>query len=246
MYERFSESARQVVIAAEAEARALRHFNVGTEHELLGLLRVGGTIAAGVLGSLGITAERVREQVMTIVSSADEQPSGHLPFTPRAKRVVELAVREALSLGHDCIEPEHLLLGLVRESQIGEGRGGAWRIPGGVDPDAEKIRGDGQGVAMRILAGCGTNAEEIRSAVLARPRGPKPQASVGVRAPALPTASSLESLRCSFCGQPPTDPRSIICGATPEIAICSKCVELCNEILAEQRAGDQAPGDQER
>ena len=114
MFERFTERARQVVVLAQEEARTLKHNYIGTEHILLGLLREEEGLAARVLESLDITVERVRAQVVRIVGSGEEVTSGQIPFTPRAKKVLELALREALSLGHNYIGTEHVLLALVR------------------------------------------------------------------------------------------------------------------------------------
>jgi ATP-dependent Clp protease ATP-binding subunit ClpC len=114
LFERFTERARQVVVLAQEEARTLKHNYIGTEHILLGLLREEG-LAARVLESLDITVERVRAQVVHIVGSGEEVTSGQIPFTPRAKKVLELALREALSLGHNYIGTEHLGLALGRE-----------------------------------------------------------------------------------------------------------------------------------
>ena len=117
MFERFTERARQVVVLAQDEARALKHNYIGTEHILLGLLREEEGLAARVLESLDITVEEVRAQVARIVGQGDEVTTGQIPFTPRAKKVLELALREALSLGHNYIGTEHILLGLVRENE---------------------------------------------------------------------------------------------------------------------------------
>src|SRR6266540_2156871 len=110
MFERFTERARQVVVLAQDEARLLRHNYIGTEHILLGLLREAEGLAARVLESLDITAEEVRAQVARIVGLGEEFSSGQIPFTPRGKRVLELSLREAISLGHSYIGTEHILL----------------------------------------------------------------------------------------------------------------------------------------
>ena len=115
MFERFTERARQVVVLAQDEARTLKHNYIGTEHILLGLLREEEGLAARVLESLDITVEEVRAQVARIVGQGDEVTTGQIPFTPRAKKVLELALREALLLGHNYIGTEHLLLGLLDE-----------------------------------------------------------------------------------------------------------------------------------
>jgi len=144
MFERFTERARQVIVLAQDEARTLKHNYIGTEHVLLGLLREEQGLAARALEGLDITVERVRAQVVRIVGSGEEVTTGQIPFTPRAKKVLELALREALSLGHNYIGTEHLLLGLVRENE-----GVAARILLDFDADAEKIRGE----VIRMLSG---------------------------------------------------------------------------------------------
>jgi ATP-dependent Clp protease ATP-binding subunit ClpA len=139
MFERFTERARQVVVLAQEEARTLKHNYIGTEHILLGLLREEEGLAARVLESLDITVERVRAQVVRIVGSGEEVTSGQIPFTPRAKKVLELALREALSLGHNYIGTEHILLGLVRE---------------------------GEGVAAQVLVKLGADLARVRQQVI--------------------------------------------------------------------------------
>src|SRR3982075_1693555 len=146
MFERFTQRARQVVVLAPGEARTLKHNYIGTEHILLGLPREEEGLAARVLESLDITVERVRAQVVRIVGSGEEVTSGQIPFTPRAKKVLELALREALSLGHNYIGTEHILLGLVRENE-----GVAARILLDFDADSEKIRNE----VIRMLSGPG-------------------------------------------------------------------------------------------
>jgi ATP-dependent Clp protease ATP-binding subunit ClpC len=150
VFERFTERARQVVVLAQDEARALKHNYIGTEHILLGLLREEEGLAARVLESLDITVEEVRAQVARIVGQGDEVTSGQIPFTPRAKKVLELALREALSLGHNYIGTEHILLGLVRENE-----GVAARILLDFDADAEKIRNE----IIRMLSGPGRRGQ---------------------------------------------------------------------------------------
>ncbi|HET8555693.1 MAG TPA: Clp protease N-terminal domain-containing protein, partial [Gaiellaceae bacterium] len=163
MFERFTERARQVVVLAQDEARALKHNYIGTEHILLGLLREEEGLAARVLESLDITVEEVRAQVARIVGQGDEVTTGQIPFTPRAKKVLELALREALSLGHNYIGTEHILLGLVRENE-----GVAARILLDYDADAEKIRNE----IIRMLSGPGR-----RQAGAGGPAGEKSKSS---------------------------------------------------------------------
>jgi ATP-dependent Clp protease ATP-binding subunit ClpC len=135
VFERFTEPARQVVVLAQDEARALRHNYIGTEHILLGLLREREGLGALALESLDVKLEDVRAQVGRIVGQGDEATIGQIPFTPRAKKVLELSLREALSLGHDYIGTEHLLLGIVRENE-----GVAARVLLNFDADTEKVR----------------------------------------------------------------------------------------------------------
>src|SRR6202046_5457468 len=144
MFERFTERARQVVVLAQEEARTLKHNYIGTEHILLGLLREEEGLAARGVERLDMTAERGRETGVRVVGPGEEVPSGQIPFTPRAKKVLELALREALSLGHNYIGTEHILLGLVRENE-----GVAARILLDFDADSEKIRNE----VIRMLSG---------------------------------------------------------------------------------------------
>jgi ATP-dependent Clp protease ATP-binding subunit ClpA len=144
MFERFTERARHVVVLAQEEARELGHGYIGTEHVLLGLLREQEGLAARVLESLDITVEGVRSQVVRIVASGEEVSSGQIPFTPRAKKVLELALREALALGHNFIGTEHILLGLVRENE-----GVAARVLRDFDADSDTIRN----AVIRALSG---------------------------------------------------------------------------------------------
>ncbi|HUB74399.1 MAG TPA: ATP-dependent Clp protease ATP-binding subunit [Solirubrobacteraceae bacterium] len=163
-----------MVVLAQEEARTLKHNYIGTEHILLGLLREEEGLAARVLESLDITVERVRAQVVRIVGSGEEVTSGQIPFTPRAKKVLELALREALSLGHNYIGTEHILLGLVRENE-----GVAARILLDFDADSEKIRNEvirmlsgpggrrqGQGAGAGAGAGSGSSGEGKKSSKL--------------------------------------------------------------------------------
>jgi ATP-dependent Clp protease ATP-binding subunit ClpC len=165
LFERFTERARQVVVLAQDEARALKHNYIGTEHILLGLLREEEGLAARVLESLDITVEEVRAQVARIVGQGDEVTTGQIPFTPRAKKVLELALREALSLGHNYIGTEHILLGLVRENE-----GVAARILLDFDADAEKIRNEIirmlSGPGRRQQGGAGAAGEKAKSSKL--------------------------------------------------------------------------------
>jgi ATP-dependent Clp protease ATP-binding subunit ClpC len=146
VFERFSERARRVVVLAQDEARALSHNYIGTEHLLLGLLREEEGIAARVLESLDISVEEARSQVLRNVGRGEDVASGRIPFTPRAKKVLEFSLREALSLGHGYIGTEHILLALVSVDD-----GVAARILLDFDADAETIRRE----VIRMLSGPG-------------------------------------------------------------------------------------------
>jgi ATP-dependent Clp protease ATP-binding subunit ClpA len=147
VFERFTQQARQVVVWAQEEARGFQHNYIGTEHILLGLLREEQGLAARVLESFGLTVERVRAQVVRIVGSGEEPSSGQIPFTPQAKKVLEMALHEALSLGHDYIATEHVLLGLLR---------------------------DNEGVAVRILLDCDVDLPDLRDEVIVRTGSARP------------------------------------------------------------------------
>jgi ATP-dependent Clp protease ATP-binding subunit ClpA len=167
VFERFTERARHVVVLAQEEARTLRHNYIGTEHILLGLLREEGSTAARVLESLEITVVRVRVQVVRIVSSGEEVTIGQIPFTPRAKKVLELALREALNLGHNYIGTEHILLGLIAENE-----GAAVRTR----PNPASDHEEHGGVAVRILHDLGADAEKTRNEVIRMLSSPEARA----------------------------------------------------------------------
>jgi ATP-dependent Clp protease ATP-binding subunit ClpC len=139
VFERFTDRARRVVVLAQEEARLLNHNYIGTEHILLGLIHEGEGVAAKALESLGISLEAVRNQVEEIIGQGGSSPSGHIPFTPRAKKVLELSLREALQLGHNYIGTEHILLGLIRE---------------------------GEGVAAQVLVKLGADLSRVRQQVI--------------------------------------------------------------------------------
>ena len=139
MFERFTDRARRVVVLAQEEARLLNHDHIGTEHILLGLIHEGEGVAYLALTELGISLDAVRAQVEAEIGQGSEAPGGHIPFTPRAKKVLELSLREALQLGHNYIGTEHILLGLIRE---------------------------GEGVAARVLVGLGAGLDRVRQQVV--------------------------------------------------------------------------------
>jgi ATP-dependent Clp protease ATP-binding subunit ClpA len=155
MFERFTDRARRVVVLAQEEARLLNHDYVGTEHLLLGLIHEGQGGAAKALELLGIRLEVVRAQVEEIVGRGQRAPTGHIPFTPRAKKVLELSLREAKQLGHDYIGTEHILLGLIRE-----GEGVAAQVLVKLGTDLSRARGQ----VIRLLSGdAGTEEAAART-----------------------------------------------------------------------------------
>jgi ATP-dependent Clp protease ATP-binding subunit ClpA len=139
MFERFTDRARRAVVLAQEEARLLNHNYIGTEHLLLGLIHEGEGVAATTLESLGISLEAVRAQVEEIIGQGQRAPTGHIPFTPRAKKVLELSLREAKQLDHNYIGTEHILLGLIRE---------------------------GEGVAAQVLVKLGGDLSRVRQVVI--------------------------------------------------------------------------------
>jgi ATP-dependent Clp protease ATP-binding subunit ClpC len=139
MFERFTDRARNVVVLAQQEARLLKHNYIGTEHILLGLVRESDGLAAKALEALGIGLEAVREQVEEIIGRGQKSPSGHISFTPRGKKVLELSLREALQFGHNYIGTEHILLGIIRE---------------------------GEGVAAQVLVNLGGDLKTVRQQVI--------------------------------------------------------------------------------
>ncbi len=164
MFERFTDRARRVVVLAQEEARMLSHNYIGTEHILLGLIHEGDGIAAKALESLGVSLEAVRAQVEEIIGQGQQAPSGHIPFTPRAKKVLELSLREALQLGHNYIGTEHILLGLIRE---------------------------GEGVAAQVLHKLGADLNRVRQQVIQLLSGyqGKEQQTAGTAPEAAPSSS---------------------------------------------------------
>ncbi len=147
MFERFTDRARRVVVLAQDEARMLNHNYIGTEHILLGLIHEGEGVAAKALESLDISLDAVRQQVEEIIGQGQQAPSGHIPFTRRAKKVLELSLRESLQLGHNYIGTEHILLGLIRE---------------------------GDGVAAQVLVRLGADLNRVRQQVIQLISGQQP------------------------------------------------------------------------
>src|SRR4051794_26915748 len=195
MFERFTDRARRVVVLAQEEARLLNHNYIGTEHILLGLIHEGEGVAAKALESLGISLEKVRREVEEIIGHGGEPPSGHIPFTPRAKKVLELSLREALQLGHNYIGTEHILLGLIRE---------------------------GEGVAAQVLVKLGADLPRVRVQVMQFMSGSAGaeniQTGVEVRSSVVP--SPPES--CAFCRRDLYDVERVVTNDAG-VLICRDC-----------------------
>jgi ATP-dependent Clp protease ATP-binding subunit ClpC len=220
MFERFTDRARRVLVLAQEEARFLNHNYIGTEHLLLGLIHEHEGIAAQALAQMDISLEAVRDKVVETIGLSGAPPIGSPPFTPRAKTVLELSLREALQLGHNYIGTEHILLGLIRE---------------------------GEGVGAQVLAGFGATLDETREIVLSllhdwpitedpssaleRPRLPSGSWAVGT------TKGMIVGGGCSFCGRQPPETGQLFTGNGA--SICERCVRQWSE----QLEGDEGSGD---
>jgi Clp amino terminal domain, pathogenicity island component/ClpX C4-type zinc finger len=213
VFERFTDRARRVVVLAQEEARLLDHNYIGTEHILLGLIHEGEGVAARALESLDISLDDVRAEVEEIIGRGSEMPSGHIPFTPRAKKVLELALREALQLGHNYIGTEHVLLGLIRE---------------------------GEGVAAQVLVKLGADLSRVRQQVIqvlsgyaGTARTPDP-----LGAPPLGGPARVGQPVCSFCGRDLWEAAHYVRG---EVAmICDECVAAATTMLSEAQPDQHA------
>ena len=208
MFERFTDRSRRVLVLAQEEARVLNHSFIGTEHILLGLIHEGEGVAAKALEQLEITLEAVREKVEEIVGPSETVAPGSPPFTPRAKKVLELSLREALHLGHNYIGTEHLLLGLERE---------------------------GEGVGVQVLTSLGADPARVRQQVIylvARhptSEGEEPQWEGGLR-------RAGRVVACSFCGRQSPETGQLIAGQGAYI--CEHCVRQWSEQLGEDEGSE--------
>ena len=209
MFERFTDRARRVVVLAQEEARLLGHSYIGTEHLLLGLLSEGDGVGAQALAVLGVKLQDVRAEVKQIIDDGGGgTPVGHIPFTPRAKKVLELSLREALQLDHNYIGTEHVLLGLIRE---------------------------GQGVAAQVLIGRGVELSVVRQNVIMLLSGTGgvrsetgPRGSGSVSEPALQRRVDLNT--CSFCGRRLLDAGPMVTGYRG--AICASCIRRASRVVS--------------
>src|SRR5579885_833597 len=231
MFERFTDRARRVVVLAQEEARLLNHNYIGTEHILLGLLRESDGVAARVLERAGVSTDAVRDKVMTIVGegASDIPATGHIPFTPRSKKVLELSLREALQLGHNYIGTEHILLGLVRE---------------------------GDGVAANVLVSLGLELSWVRQSVIAElsritppgqmrgmgpPRTPETPAAVkaGVQARRLAAGSAVGSQHYLLALLAQED--SLAARALADLGVTKEAVEARLAQLEPTGTSDETP-----
>jgi ATP-dependent Clp protease ATP-binding subunit ClpC len=225
MFERFTDRARRVVVLAQEEARMLNHNYIGTEHILLGLIHEGEGVAAKALESLNISLEAVRQQVEEIIGQGQAAPTGHIPFTPRAKKVLELSLREALQLGHNYIGTEHILLGLIRE-----GEGVAAQVLQKLGADLNRVRQ----TVIQLLSGYTAGEAEAVGGV---PVGENPYS------PREPTSESEweaeDAPRCPRCSAALSDTmavRSVTVTVDDEpaevkIAYCSRCGAALGTVL---------------
>ena len=219
MFERFTDRARRVRVYAQEEAHLLSLGFLGTEHILLGLLHEGEGVAAQALTRLDISLEDVRRGVREVLGLPETVPAQSTPFTPRAKKVLELSLREALQLGDSDIDTEHLLLGIVRE---------------------------GEGVGAEVLVSLGADLLRVRQTVIQLLRGPSPEEATPEVHPLSPLTSTVTArepgarlMACSFCGRQPPDTGRLVAGA--EAFICEHCIrDWSEQLVAEQRE----PGDQ--
>jgi ATP-dependent Clp protease ATP-binding subunit ClpA len=198
VFERFTDRARRVVVLAQEEARLLRHNYIGTEHLLLGLIREGEGVAAKVLESMDISLAATRQRVEEIIGHEGQGnlPSGHIPFTPRAKKVLELSLREAMQLGHNYIGTEHILLGLIRE---------------------------GEGVAAQALRELGADLTTVRQAVVQALSGYDPWSTRMPRRAQMGTTMGPRPAECGFCGRPSPECGTLYSGSSRAL-ICEQCL----------------------
>jgi hypothetical protein len=211
VFERFSDRARRVVVLAQEEARLLDHNYIGTEHILLGLLHEGEGVAATALARLDVTQNAVRAEVEAIVGRGDKHPSGHIPFTPRAKKVLEFSLREALQLGHNYIGTEHILLGLLRE---------------------------GEGVAAQVLTKLGVGLERVRALVV-QLLSSEGVADVGIAQGPVQFGRGISVARrlvgapregCIFCGRDAYEVERIVANDVG-VLLCKDCAWLAVQTM---------------
>jgi predicted DNA-binding transcriptional regulator AlpA len=211
-FSRMSDAGREVIVKAQEEARLFPHNYIGTEHLLLAMISSGDDPAARALRRLGVEAEGVRQRIRDMVGVGPDAPSGHIPFTPRTKKVLEISLREALTQGMDLIGPEHMLLALIRE---------------------------GEGVGRQILAEYEDELgarEAVLEAMTLTVRVEERMTMREARKSLKESVKRARSMSCSFCGKGQDEVTKLIAG--PGVFICEVCVDLCNEIIGEEIGGD--------
>jgi ClpA/ClpB-like protein len=222
VFERFTDRARRVVVLAQEEARLLNHNYIGTEHLLLGLLREDEGIAAQALDALGVSTERARHEVEAIIGHGDRVPSGHVPFTPRAKKVLELSLREAIQLGHNYIGTEHILLGLVRE-----GEGVAATVLVKLGADLERVRRQ----VVQLLTAHGNEPDVAQKAVHFAP------AEAEARRQRVVIGGPRDG--CMFCGRDLYEVERAVASSTGAL-LCKDCAWLALQTM-ERAAAPTVP-----
>jgi ATP-dependent Clp protease ATP-binding subunit ClpC len=216
VFERFTDRARRVVVLAQEEARLLDHSYIGTEHILLGLVHEEEGLAARALELLGISLVAVRREVEQSIGRGDGPPAGHVPFTPRAKKVLELSLREALQLGHNYIGTEHILLGLVRE---------------------------GEGVAATVLQSFGVELERVREVVIDLVQGRDVEPG---RGPVRQPPRGIRPAACAFCGTASPQCGALFTAPRGAALICERCVGRAAGLLARETPAEPAGGGEPR
>jgi ATP-dependent Clp protease ATP-binding subunit ClpC len=219
VFERFTDRARRVLVLAQEESRLLNHNHIGTEHILLGLVGEGRGVAAKALTQMGVSLDVARQKVVEVVGQFGTEATGSPPFTPRAKKVLELSLREALQLDHNYIGTEHLLLGLVRE---------------------------GEGVGARVLLSVGVDQDTVRQTVMQLLAGQvEPEAASSSEAVEMTSGGWIarggsrrraRDLRCSFCGRQPSEVGRLIAGQ--DAYICEHCIDEFSKDMPATGNGD--------
>ena len=235
MFERFTDRARRVVVLAQEESRLLNHNYIGTEHLLLGMIHEGDGVAAQALRALGVSLERTRAEVLGLIGHGDQPPQGNIPFTPRAKKVLELSLREALQLGHNYIGTEHVLLGLLRE---GEGVAAQILVRQGVDLESAR------GAVVQLMAGMPLDDLGARSfgdpAGSGSPFVRVARSTAGAAAPLPGHAPGLNlrvgGRRCSFCLKEESRVARIV--RSRGVSICDECLGRAQALVAAAGPGD--------
>jgi len=229
VFERFTDRARRVVVLAQEEARLLNHNYIGTEHLLLGLLHEGEGVAAHALTEMGIALGDVRRAVEQIIGEGGRAPSGHIPFTPRSKKVLELSLREAMQLGHDYIGTEHILLGLIRE---GEGVGA--QVVTGFGVDLSRVRQ----TVIQLLSGYAARGETAEFVSLPRP---PIEEQHGVAMMTMASEVGIHPARCGFCNIPSPACGPLFTGVSGAL-ICQRCARSAAGPPSLSERGVRGPG----